>query len=245
MTGRPLTEWIVEAIHNLGDRAHLQDIYKEVLRLGYDRGGKDLNKLIRSRILENSSDSRKYTRRRNLFHTPSIRSGIWELRGTPASALVDVEERDRTDDEIDQLLRANRLRIGIVPTDNLQAQARRRRGQDRIRVLTLKNYRSRCAVCDVVDRALLLASHVVGWAEAPEHRGDLSNVMCLCRIHDALFEAGYWSLGNDLKLLKRKTVSSEALRQILDGMTAFRRPLDFPPARRFLKSHRKKAGFPG
>jgi hypothetical protein len=92
---------------------------------------------------------------------------------------------------------------------------------------------------------LLVASHIVGWAEAPEHRGDLSNVICLCRIHDALFEAGYWSLGNDLELLKRKTVTSRTLRQILDGMTSFRLPLDFPPAGRFLSCHRQKAGFPG
>jgi predicted restriction endonuclease len=30
----------------------------------------------------------------------------------------------------------------------------------------------------------------------------LSNVICLCRFHDALFEQGYWSLANDLSVTK-------------------------------------------
>jgi len=184
----------------------------------------------------------------SVFHKdiPLANRPVGTLESKKAThAPIDVEEQDLTDDEIDKALRANRLRIGIVPTDSQQGQVRQRRGQARIRKLTVENYGTRCAVCDVTDHALLIANHVVGWAEAPEHRGDLSNVICLCRIHDALFEAGYWSLGNRLGLLRKKSVASNAIRQVLDGMTSFRKPLEFPPALCFVKRHRERAGFEG
>jgi len=64
---------------------------------------------------------------------------------------------------------------------------------------------------------LLVASHVVGWAESVEDRGILANVICLCRIHDALFEAGYWSLSDGLDVLKKARLKSKTVRRILDG----------------------------
>lgn len=166
-----------------------------------------------------------------------------ELSQAPLPAPIHVEEQNLSDNQLDDLIRANLLKIGIVPTDSPKAMARRRKGQQRLRKLTLANYGGQCAVCDVKDRALLVASHIVGWAEAPEHRGDLKNVICLCRAHDALFEAGYWSLGNDLQYLKKKDITSKTLRLLLDGMTSFRSPSNLPPAARFVKRHRKRAGF--
>jgi predicted restriction endonuclease len=147
-----------------------------------------------------------------------------------------------TDDEIDNAIRTNRLQIGIIPTDSQQASVRQRRGQARIHKLTVENYGGRCAVCDVTDAALLVATHIVGWAETPEHRGDLSNVICLCRIHDALFEVGYWSLGDNLELLKKDAVASTTIHRALDGI-AFRSPLQYAPAPRFSQHHRARVGF--
>ena len=243
MAERPLVEWIVEAFGNLQNRAHLSKVYEEVRRLGYDRGGEDLDKIIRSEIQKHSQDSSRYTQnaKDDLFtHVGEERSGVWELR--EPFRRVDVESQDLTDDEIDRVVRSNRLQIGVVPTDSQQALVRLRRGQARIHQLTVANYAGRCAVCDVTEAGLLVASHIVGWAEAPEHRGDLSNVICLCRIHDALFEVGYWSLGDNLELLKKPVVTSDTIRQILDGMTAFRAPLQHYPARRFCKLHRERVG---
>jgi hypothetical protein len=57
MSEKALIDWIIEAFRNLGGSAHLKKVYKEVRRLGYKRGGKDLDKLIRKRIYEHSSDS--------------------------------------------------------------------------------------------------------------------------------------------------------------------------------------------
>ena len=156
---------------------------------------------------------------------------------------IDVEREDLPDEAIDHALRANRLRIGIVPTDTQQRLVRRRKGQSRLRELTIENYELCCAVCDIDDPTLLVASHIIGWAVGPVHRGNLANVICLCRIHDAIFEVGYWSLDDNLCLLKRKAVASRTMRMILEDMTVFRLPLSHPPAPDFVGFHRERAGF--
>jgi HNH endonuclease len=246
MRDRSLIWYVVKAFQELGGRAHLKAVYREVRRFRYEGGGEDLNKLIRARIYEHSSDSPKWTRNPadDLFRCTEWRSGVWELRKDRARELapLNVEDQDLTDQEIDQALLMGRLKFGLVPTDSPKALARQRRGQGRIRTLTLANYGGQCAVCDVSDPALLVASHIVGWAEAPEHRGDLSNVICLCRMHDALFEAGYWSLGERLELLKRRAVRSQTIRQLLAIMPRFQVPLENPPAPCFTQHHRERAG---
>jgi HNH endonuclease len=160
----------------------------------------------------------------------------------PAGIFIHVESQDLTDEVIDRTIREDRLRMGIVPTDSAVALARQRKGQERLRRLTLLNYGSTCALCDVNDASLLIASHIVGWAEAPEACGRLSNVLCLCQFHDVLFERGYWSLADDFTLLRTAQLSSRTIASLLDRTLQFRRPHDHPPASDYLRQHRSRWG---
>lgn len=181
-------------------------------------------------------------------HLQELRDeGLVEFLGSGHYLLLDqpldVEIEDLTDEALDLSLRANKLRLGRVETGDQLALTRRRKGQERIRALIKEDYNSRCAVCDVIDTGLLVASHIVAWAASVEHRGDLTNVICLCRIHDALFERGYWSLADDFALIKRSDLQSRCLTQVLEQMEPFRPPCTFPPASRFLRDHRARSGF--
>ena len=167
-----------------------------------------------------------------------VGSGSYLLTDQP----IDVETDDLPDEAIDIALQRRLLRIGCVNTGTDQAVVRIRRGQSRVRALTISNYQETCAVCDVSEAKLLIASHVVGWSEAPEHRGNLANVICLCRFHDVLFEFGYWSLADDFCILKREDVSSLTIRSVLDSARQFRVPVAFPPASDLLLQHRRHAG---
>ena len=160
----------------------------------------------------------------------------------PSGILIHVESQGLDDEVIDLAIREDRLRIGIVPTDSAVALARQRRGQERLRRLTLLNYDSMCALCDVNDLSMLIASHIVGWAEAPEARGKLSNVLCLCQFHDVLFEQGYWSLADDFTLRRKAQLRSRTIASLLDCTLQFRRPHDHPPASDFLRQHRLRWG---
>ena len=78
---RPFIDWIVEAFQNLQNRAHLSKAHEEVRRLGYDRGGEDLDKITRSQIQKHSRDSSRFTGnpKDDLFaHVGDERSGVCE-----------------------------------------------------------------------------------------------------------------------------------------------------------------------
>jgi hypothetical protein len=172
--------------------------------------------------------------------------GVIEFVGSGSYLLtdqaIDVESEDLPDEAIDAAIQRNVLRMGCVPTGSSEAIVRVRRGQSRVRALTICNYRTICAVCDVAEMRLLVASHVVAWSAAPEHRGNLANVICLCRFHDVLFEQGYWSLSDDLTVLKRRSVASHTVRSLLDVADAFKSPNSFQPSREFLRQHRLATG---
>ncbi len=156
---------------------------------------------------------------------------------------IDVEDEDLPDEAIDYAITANRLRLGVVETGTSQAIARQRRGQSRLRELTLANYSSLCAVCDVGNPDLLVASHIVPWSQDPVNRGNLANLVCLCRFHDALFERGYWTLTDDLEVARKNGVESETIRVLLNTARRFRAPRAHAPDPQFLRQHREQHGF--
>jgi hypothetical protein len=157
-------------------------------------------------------------------------------------APLDVEAEDLPDEALDFAIKAGQLKLGRIETDVRPAVSRRRKGQERLRALTLDAYDRQCAVCDVADNGLLIASHILRWADAPEHRGELANVVCLCKFHDALFEAGYWSLTGDLRLIKQPRGRSHTVVVVLDSADRFRPPRSFPPAAAYLRVHRSRSG---
>ncbi len=123
-------------------------------------------------------------------------------------ALVDVERADLSDEDLRTAIRAGRLLFPMVETSTPVGEKRLRRGRAELRTLTLENYRFSCALRDVANPDLLIASHVIGWSTSAETRGDLRNTTCLCRLHDALFDTGYWSLTDDLPVIRRTGIDS-------------------------------------
>lgn len=156
---------------------------------------------------------------------------------------VNVEANDLSDTEIDLAIEHRLLRIGVIETGEQTAITRRRRGQERVRIHTLRNYEFQCAVCDVRDLSLLIASHIQPWAAAPDARGDLSNILCLCRFHDTLFELGYWSLSEAGLPIIRHDLQSATIRLLLPSNLAFRQPAIHRPAEFHLRVHRLEHGF--
>jgi hypothetical protein len=180
-------------------------------------------------------------------HLQELRDdGLVQFLGNGSYLLLDsafdVESEDLTDEALDHAIRAGRLLLGRVETEVRTATARRRRGQERIRARSLEAYDGRCAVCDVGERAILVASHILRWADAPEQRGELTNVLCLCRFHDVLFEQGHWSLTDDLQLVKRPQPRSGTVAVILEAAHVFRSPRAFPPNPEYLRHHRRRCG---
>lgn len=166
-----------------------------------------------------------------------------KIASPPSNSPVDIETFEGTVEDVDLLIKEQRLRIGRVDTGDNLAVLRRRLGQQRLRELTLVNYASTCALCDVKDPSLLVASHIVGWAEDTETRGLLANIMCLCGFHDILFEKGYLSFADNLVVLKRSGQVSRTIGILLDNTIEFQKPTEHPPNPEFLRRHRLKYGY--
>ena len=152
------------------------------------------------------------------------------------------EVEDWPEDVLDFALEQGKLGIGQVETAESPRIQRQRLGQQRLRHLTLTHYGRQCALCDVAYPELLITSHVVRWGDDPLVRGNLANVMCLCRFHDTLFEQGFMSLADDYSPLW-KPAAGEMLARVREATRPFRPPTTHPPDTHFLAQHRQRTGF--
>jgi hypothetical protein len=81
-----------------------------------------------------------------------------------------------------------------------EAYVSQRVGQNAIRRYVLEQYENRCALCDISDPSLLIASHIMPWSEDHENRGNPRNVICLCALHDKLFENGLLKIDGNYQI---------------------------------------------
>ena len=66
----------------------------------------------------------------------------------------------------------------------------------------LLNKYTTCCLCKVQNPALLIASHIKPWtASEPNEKLDVENGFLLCPNHDALFDGGYITFGDDGKII--------------------------------------------
>lgn len=157
---------------------------------------------------------------------------------------VHAANEDLPDDVLENAIETGHLTLTDVDTSsNAVAAVRIRRGMNALRRKTLFNYHSRCAVCDTNDERLLIASHIARWADRPEARGLLSNVICFCTLHDKLFEIGYFSLNENLRLIWRNTQHLQAIHIWRQQCTfEFNLPKLKPPDVLFISEHRTRVG---
>lgn len=156
---------------------------------------------------------------------------------------VDLTREDLEEDIVENAVNRNALLVPDVRVGVEIGEARLRVGQAVLRRLTLANYRGQCAACDTRDPRLLVASHVVRWADRPDARGKLSNTVCFCTLHDRLFEHGYFGLQDDLQLTIRPDVVGAAVRTWLEQCTTpFQRPMGHSPMVEFVREHRRRVG---
>ena len=155
---------------------------------------------------------------------------------------LEVEAEDLPDAALDAAIEHDQLRIRDVSTGDAQVMARRRKGQDRVREHALANYGSQCALCDISDPELLEASHIVPWSDDTNAQGRLSNVICLCRMHHALFETGYIALTDNWSVLRRHS-QSVVVKYLQNTAESLRSPKSHPPEPVYLRQHRRQKGF--
>jgi putative restriction endonuclease len=141
----------------------------------------------------------------------------------------------------DELRRINR---GSYRVEDGEALTKVRRGQAAFAKVIKSNYRAACAICGLELPELLTASHIKPWADDPDHRLDPSNGLCLCSVHDRLFDRGLITLSRDLRVVVSrdlKTAQGHGAREIVAAVEGvqLRAPLSHSPDEQMLNYHRQ------
>lgn len=74
------------------------------------------------------------------------------------------------------------------PGRDALGMAKRRIGQSFFRTAVLAAYNERCCVTGLSVPSLLMASHILGWADDSKHRTNPRNGLCLNALHDRAFD---------------------------------------------------------
>lgn len=123
---------------------------------------------------------------------------------------------------------------------DVAVQSFARRGQDFFRAMVLASYGNRCALSGIDAPDLLVASHILPWADTPAERTNPRNGLLLNRLHDRAFENGHLVIENDLRVTfspRLSPVTREKLERT--ARTHLRLPDRFAPDPAFLQQHRE------
>jgi len=119
--------------------------------------------------------------------------------------------------------------------------ATQRRGQSFFRKIILTSYEEHCALTDIDDPSLLVASHIIGWADRKETRVNPQNGICLNALHDRAFDRHLITFDERYNLLVSENLSNKTKDELLKVKNKrLRMPEKFLPEQVFLEYHRTK-----
>jgi putative restriction endonuclease len=126
--------------------------------------------------------------------------------------------------------------------ENRKIEINARQKQSLFRTRVLNNFGYQCCLSDTVEENLLIASHIIPWAEKIQTRLDPANGLCLSYVYDKLFDGGYFSLRNDFHVIITKRVSelSSSIQNILMSIEGvrLREPKIYSISSDYLEYHR-------
>ena len=131
--------------------------------------------------------------------------------------------------------------------EDLLSITKRRKGQDYFRRMILANYRGRCALTGISVPQLLLASHIIPWADKSHKKDRLNpcNGICLSALYDKAFDKGLFTISPDdytiqLSSALREYGTQEYFDKQFGSISGkqIAMPIDYKPNRDFLAYHR-------
>jgi putative restriction endonuclease len=136
-----------------------------------------------------------------------------------------------------------------LPKEGLERErmVRVRVNQHFFRTAVLSAYDYKCCVTGLAVPELLVASHIVPWANDPKQRMNPRNGLCLNALHDRAFDRGLMFIEEDMTVrFRKKLILSEKKSPGLDWLLSYEQkpiclPRKFKPELSFLSLHRNMA----
>ena len=115
-----------------------------------------------------------------------------------------------------------------------------RRNQDFFRRMILAAYDGNCALTGIAQPDLLIASHIVGWAEEEQARLDPRNGILLNALHDRAFDKHLITFEDDFSLVLSPKLDLNDLSRPFFKEARLRLPTRFLPDPEYLRRHRDR-----
>lgn len=113
-------------------------------------------------------------------------------------------------------------------------------GQGYFRDVILTSYKSRCALTGLDEPKLLVASHIVGWAEDQKNRLNPQNGICLNALHDKAFDRHLITFDEKYRMQVSRLLPSLTKKILIDiPERELTLPERFLPSQELLEHHRK------
>ena len=130
--------------------------------------------------------------------------------GSVDNALKSIKELEIKDNQKKSYTSLSNVDVKIV-----DKTSKIRIGQDKFRKKVLENFNHKCAICQINDDNLLEASHIVPVSNK-ELSGFIKNGICLCVLHHKMFDQGYFTINQSLKVILNKNIQ---IHEILLSLT--------------------------
>lgn len=133
--------------------------------------------------------------------------------------------------------------------EDVASESKRRKGQDYFRRMILTNYGGRCALTGMDIPQLLLANHIIPWAEKAHKQDRLNpcNGICLSALYDKAFDQGLITISpDDYSVVLSSVLRENETKEYFDkhfGIIIGKKlmmPTHYLPNRDFLAYHREK-----
>lgn len=124
-----------------------------------------------------------------------------------------------------------------------------RKNQYVFRKAVLSSYDSTCCITGLKNDRLLIASHIIPWADDKKNRLNPENGLCLSALHDRAYDQGLITVLPDYTIRINQLLIDERENEFLnDALISFqgkaiRLPGRFRPDPKFLQLHARRFGF--
>ena len=160
------------------------------------------------------------------------------------------EFQEKSQKLLDEISDGDVLSSDDIKTQNRTTRTERksvvkiRIGQSIFRKMVLENYQGKCCFSGVDIPQLLVASHIVPWADREDIRLNPKNGLCLSSIHDRAFDQGYWTLSEDSKIVISEELKRSNSNFIKENFLQYEGrglllPKNYNPDPKFLYYHRE------
>lgn len=132
----------------------------------------------------------------------------------------------------------------VVYTSEILRRIKQLIGQENFSAAVKKNYKFKCCFpdCKINDPNFLIGSHIARWVDNSDKRGNISNGLCFCVLHDTAFEAGYFSLDDEYCVILNPKLEIQMSETFIEHIKPFEhREIDcaeIRPDKYSLKEHR-------